>query len=40
MRFDSLNGMPRCVRSALASSSVRAVVTMMMSMPRTLSILS
>src|SRR5262245_23916957 len=36
----SLNGMPRCVRSALASSSVRAVVTMLTSIPRTLSILS
>ena len=32
--------MPRCARSAFASSSVRAVVTMVMSMPRTLSTLS
>src|SRR5687767_6556859 len=38
--YCSLNGMPRCVRSALASSSERAVVTKMISMPRTLSILS
>src|SRR5262245_34758458 len=36
----SLNGMPRPARSARASSSVGAVVTMMMSMPRTLSTLS
>src|SRR6185312_745063 len=31
------NGTPRCVKRAFASSSVRAVVTIVMSMPRTLS---
>src|SRR5262245_29352939 len=34
--YDSLKGTPRCVKRALASSSLPAVVTMMMSMPRTL----
>src|SRR5262245_28136484 len=38
--YCSLNGTPRWARSALASSSVRAEVTMTMSMPRTLSTLS
>ena len=36
----SLNGIPRCASNAFASSSVFAVVTMITSMPRTLSILS
>src|ERR1700704_272665 len=34
------NGTPRCVKRAFASSSVRAVVTIVISMPRTLSTLA